>query len=203
MGFNDEPMIKQKTYSENEYKAKKEKTFKVARRNIIMGEVSFIAGVNIFVSLALFILLMLGIGAMPYFMDVNITFTPENFQLRGGYFGTLCIVFLIIFSIACMWYAISYKRLEIMCIHLDGGLDGAAEVNEAARKDNSLNHEGIFGVGYHSLGGPAAVSYNYLVHCGKRIVNPIVFKASKWIYSKTCLALRRPSTENLFLVAEN
>lgn len=47
MGFNDEPMIKQKTYSENEYKAKKEKTFKVARRNIIMGEVSFIAGVNI------------------------------------------------------------------------------------------------------------------------------------------------------------
>ena len=49
MGFNDEPMIKQKTYSENEYKAKKEKTFKVARRNIIMGEVSFIAGVNIFV----------------------------------------------------------------------------------------------------------------------------------------------------------
>lgn len=56
-----------------------------------------------------------------------------------------------------MWYAISYKRLEIMCIHLDGGLDGAAEVNEAARKDNSLNHEGIFGVGYHSLGGPAAV----------------------------------------------
>ena len=68
-----------------------------------------------------------------------------------------------------------------MCIHLDGGLDGAAEVNEAARKDNSLNHEGIFGVGYHSLGGPAAVSYNYLVHCGKRIVNPIVFKASKWI----------------------
>lgn len=169
MGFNDEPMIKQKTYSENEYKAKKEKTFKVARRNIIMGEVSFIAGVNIFVSLALFILLMLGTGAMPYFMDVNIIFTPENFQLRGGYFGTLCIVFLIIFSIACMWYAISYKRLEIMCIHLDGG--------------------------------PAAVSYNYLVHCGKRIVNPIVFKASKWIYSKTCLALRRPSTENLFLVA--
>ena len=65
MGFNDEPMIKQKTYSENEYKAKKEKTFKVARRNIIMGEVSFIAGVNIFVSLALFILLMLGTGAMP------------------------------------------------------------------------------------------------------------------------------------------
>ena len=102
MGFNDEPMIKQKTYSENEYKAKKEKTFNVARRNIIMGEVSFIAGVNIFVSLALFILLMLGTGAMPYFMDVNITFTLENFQLRGGYFGTLCIVFLIIFSIACM-----------------------------------------------------------------------------------------------------
>lgn len=182
MGFNDEPMIKQKTYSEVEYSAKKEKSFKVARRNIIMGEVTSIAGVNIFVSLALFILLMAGTSAMPYLVDVNITFTPENFQLRGGYFITSGIVFLIIFSIAGMWYAIGYKRLEIMCIHLDGGLDGTAEVNEAARWDNSVNHEGVFGVGYSSLGGPAAVSYNYLVHCEKQVViNPIVFKAAKWI----------------------
>lgn len=181
MGFNDEPMIKQKTYSDDEYRAKKEKSFKVAKRNIIMAEVTNIAGVNLFVSLALFILLIVGTSALPYFVDINIEFIPENFQLRGGYFITLCIVFVIIFTIAAIWYAIGYKRLEIMCIHLDGGLDGAAEVNEAARWDNSVSHEGVFGADYISLGGPAAVSCNYLRNCGIQIVNPIVFKAAKWI----------------------
>ena len=95
MGFNDEPMIKQKTYSDDEYRAKKEKSFKVAKRNIIMAEVTNIAGVNLFVSLALFILLIVGTSALPYFVDINIEFIPENFQLRGGYFITFCIIFLL------------------------------------------------------------------------------------------------------------
>ena len=85
------------------------------------------------------------------------------------------------FTISAMWYTIGYKRLEIMCIHLEGGLDGAAEVNEAARWDNSVSHDGVFGADYISLGGPATLSYNYLSNCGIKIVNPIVFKAAKWV----------------------
>ena len=43
--------------------------------------------------------------------------------------------FLVILTISGFWYAIGYKKLEIMCINLDGELDGAFEVNEAAQKE--------------------------------------------------------------------
>lgn len=161
------------------YSVKKENSFRVAKRNIIMAEVVCIAGINLFVALALFLLLIIGTSAMPYFVNINIEFTPENFSLRGGCFTTICGVFLIIFSITAMWYAVSYKRLEIMCMHLDGGLEGAAEVDEAARWDSCVSHEGFYGANYTSLGGPAAVSYNYLNSNGIKTVNPMIFKIIK------------------------
>lgn len=78
------------------------------------------------------------LSAIPYFFDVKIEFTQENFSLRGGFFITITVVFLILYSIFAFWYAIAYKRLEIMCLWLDGGLAGALEVNEAAQRDNML-----------------------------------------------------------------
>ena len=48
--------------------------------------------------------------------------------------SVLC--FLIILTITGFGYAISYKIVEIKCIHLDGGLDGAMEVNDAAMNAN-------------------------------------------------------------------
>ena len=38
------------------------------------------------------------------------------------FFVNLCIVFLIILTITGFGYTISYKIVEIKCIHLDGGL---------------------------------------------------------------------------------
>lgn len=174
MGFNDEPMIKQKSYSEEEYRVKKDKSFGVAKRTLIMAEVCTITLNNLLVALVLFILLMMGTGAMPYFVDVNIEFTQENFPLRGGYFITICVVFLLLLVISGFWYAIGYKRLEIMCIHLDGELQGAIEVKDVAQRDKFVNSIGI-DANYSSLGGPAIVSYNYLRNNGINIVNSSVF----------------------------
>lgn len=56
----------------------------------------------------------------------------DTYWCRGDIFVNLCIVFLIILTITGFGYAISYKIVEIKCIHLDGGLDGAMEVNDAA-----------------------------------------------------------------------
>lgn len=110
MGFNDEPMIKQKNYSEEKYKAKKIKSFGVAKRILIMSELMYIAIVNVFVSLGLFLLLMMVTSAIPYFFDINIDFGPETFALRGGFFVTISAVFLILFAITGFWYAIGYKN---------------------------------------------------------------------------------------------
>ena len=185
MGFNDEPMIKQKEYSDEEYKSKKKKSFSVAKRALIMQQVSIIAGWNMVVALVLFLVLMLGTSALPYIINVSIDFSSKTFSLRGGMFITVVIVFLIIFTIAMFWYAIGYKRLEIMCIHLYGGLDGAEQVNEAAQRDNLSNNlekaVGLYPSNYSSLSGPGLLMVNYLDRNGIKSIDTKIFTAIKWL----------------------
>lgn len=101
-----------------------------------MQQLTYIIGVNSFVSLGLFLVLTLGTSVIPYFFDISVDFSSKTFPIRGGLFEQICVVFLILFTIFAFWYAIGYKKLEIMCIHLDGKLEGAVEVNEAAQRDN-------------------------------------------------------------------
>lgn len=179
MGFNDEPMIKQKEYTAEEYKVKKRKSIGVAKRTIIMSELTLICLTNLFVSLGLFLLLILGTSAIPYFCDLQIEYTQENFCLRGGYFLTIVMIFLILLPIFGFWYAIAYKRLEIMCIHLDGGLSGAADVNQAAQRDSMMNNigklAGVSSANYHSIGLAAIVTVNYLKENGINAINEKIF----------------------------
>ncbi len=134
--WNDEPAIQQKEYSQEEYNKKKRISLKVAKLSCYSAELMVIIGWNLMLSLILFLVLCLGTSALPYIMDINIDFTPETFWCRGGIFVNLCEVFLVLFSIAGFTYAISYKVTEVMCIHLDGGLDGVMEVNDAAMRAN-------------------------------------------------------------------
>ncbi len=180
MGFNDEPMIKQKNYSEEKYNAIKIKSFGVAKRILIMRELMYISIVNTFISLGMFFLLGMGTSAIPYFFDFNIDFGPETFALRGGIFVKISMVFFVIFAIVAFWYAIGYKKLEIMCIHLDGKLYGAFEVNEAAQKDNLANNlgktVGLSLTNFSSISGPAWVVNNYLSKNGFKTINTNIFK---------------------------
>ena len=86
-------MIRQKKYSEEEYNAKKKRSYNVAKRILIMSGLSSISLTNIFTSLGLFLLLIIGTSAIPYFSDINIDFSPETFPIRGGIFIKICIVF--------------------------------------------------------------------------------------------------------------
>ena len=180
MGFNDDPMIKQKEYSEEEYKSKKKKSFSVAKRALIMQHVSIIAGWNMVVALVLFLVLILGTSALPYIINVSIDFSSKTFSLRGGMFITVVIVFLIIFTIAMFWYAIGYKRLEIMCIHLYGGLDGAEQVNEAV-PNNLEKAIGLYPSNYSSLSGPGLLMVNYLDRNGIKSIDTKIFTAIEWL----------------------
>ena len=195
MGFNDEPMIKQKKYSEEKYKAKKNRSFGVAKRILIMYELSSISLVNIITSLGLFLVSIIGTSAIAYFFNINIDFSPETFSIRGGIFVKICMVFLIIFTISGFGYAIGYKKLEIMCIHLDGELDGALEVNEAAQRDNLVNNleksAGLNPSSFNSFSGAESVAYNYLNKNGIKIPNVNIFSWIKrlLIFAQIILAL--------------
>lgn len=183
MKFNDEPMISQKDYTTEEYKKKKRKAIGVAKRLAVLAKLIEISIINLCTSLAMFLLLSIGIGAIPYFCNVDIEFTPENFSLRGGVFITLSIIFLISFTILGIWYAIAYKRLEIICIHLDGGLEGALEVNEAAQRDalmNSLERvTGMEPTNFQSMNGPEWVAIKYLQENSVDVNNVKVFAIIK------------------------
>lgn len=103
--------------------------------------------------------------------------------MRGGCFLPLTVVFLILFTILGFWYAVGYKRLEIMCIHLDGGLSGAFEVNEATQRDNMINSTeklaGTVPTNYQSIAGPAGVALNYLKENGISAINSRIFTTIK------------------------
>ena len=101
-----------------------------------MSQMMVIFGWNITVSLVLFILMMSGTSALPYIAEITVNYGKETFWCIGGIFIDICMGFLILFAVTGLFYAIGYKIVEIMCIHLDGGLKGADEVNEAAMRTN-------------------------------------------------------------------
>ena len=186
--WNNEPAIKQKSYMQAEYKKKKEKSIRLAKISCCLGELMGVSGYNLAVSLVLFLILMMGTGALPYVMDITINYEPDTFWCRGGVFLNLCSVFLIIFTITGFGYAISYKIVEIKCIHLDGGLDGAMEVNDAAMNANLKGQiakaAGGAYVDTKALAGPMAILSRYCVQNGVSIMNSRVFK---WI-NRVCIA---------------
>jgi hypothetical protein len=98
--WNDEPAIQQKEYSQEKYNKKKRKSLRVAKLSCYSAELMVVIGWNMMLSLILFLVLCLGIPALPYIMDVNIDFTPETFWCRGGIFVNLCLVLAVLFSIA-------------------------------------------------------------------------------------------------------
>ena len=105
--WNDEPAIQQKEYSQEKYNKKKRKSLRVAKLSCYSAEMMVVIGWNMMLSLILFLVLCLGIPALPYIMDVNIDFTPETFWCRGGIYVNLCMVLAVLFSIAGFTYAIS------------------------------------------------------------------------------------------------
>ena len=80
-------------------------------------------------------------------------------------FGWNSMLSLILFSIAAFTYAISYKVAEVMCILLDGGLDGAIEVNDAAMRANFKGQvakaAGVAYVDTEALAGPMNILTRY------------------------------------------
>ncbi len=84
----------------------------------------------------IFIVLAIVTSALPYIFNININFNATTFYYTGGLFVYASCFFLILFTIASFWFALAYKRLEIMCIHLYVFLEGAFEVNNAARRSN-------------------------------------------------------------------
>ena len=132
--------------------------------------------------------LMLGTGVLPHVMDITINYGSDTYWCRGGIFVNLCIVFLIILTITGFGYTISYKIVEIKCIHLDGGLDGAMEVNDAAMNANLKGQiakaAGGAYVDTKALTGPMAILSRYCVQNGVSIMNSRVFK---WI-NRACIA---------------
>ena len=176
---NDEPAIQQKEYSQEEYNKKKRKSFKVAKLSCYSAELMVVIGWNLMLSLILFLVLLLGTSALPYIMDVKIDFTPETFWCRGGIFVNICLVLLILFSIAAFTYAISYKVAEVMCILLDGGLDGAIEVNDAAMRANlkgqAAKLAGLAYVDAEALAGPMGILTRYCVQNNITMLTPRFF----------------------------
>ncbi len=178
--WNDEPAIQQKEYSQEKYNKKKRKSLRVAKLSCYSAELMVVIGWNMMLSLILFLVLYLGISALPHIMDVNIDFTPEKFWCRGGIFVNLCMVLAVLFSIAGFTYAISYKVTEVMCIHLDGGLDGAMEVNDAAMRANlkgqAAKAAGLAYVDAKALAGPVGILTRYCIKNNIKMLTPRFFK---------------------------
>ena len=177
--WNDGPAIQQKEYSQEEYDKKKRRSLRVARLSCYSAELMGVTGWNLMLSLILFLVLCFGTSALPYIMDINIDFGPETFWCRGGIFVDLCLVFLVLFSIAGFTYAISYKVTEVMCIHLDGGLEGAMEVNDAAMRANLKGQAAkVAGSAYvdtEALAGPMGILTRYCIQNDMTMLAPRFF----------------------------
>ena len=175
--WNDEPAIQQKEYSQENEGGKEYGTdisLRVAKLSCYSAELMVVIGWNMMLSLILFLVLCLGTSALPYIMDVNIDFTPETFWCRGGIFVNLCMVLVVLFSIAGFKYAISYKVTEVMCIHLDGGLDGAMEVNDAAMRANLKGQAAKAAA--KALAGPVGILTRYCIQNNIKMLTPRFFK---------------------------
>ena len=177
--WNDEPAIQQKEYSQGKYNKKKRKSLRVAKLSCYSGELTAVFGWNAMLSLILFLVLLIGTAALPFIMDINIDFGPETFWCRGGIFVNLCLVFLVLFTIAAFTYAITFKITEVMCIYLDGGLDGAVEANDAAvranRKGQVAKAAGVAYIDAEALAGPMGILTRYCIQNNITMLNSHFF----------------------------
>lgn len=178
--WNDEPAIQQKEYSQEKYNKKKRKITQGCKVILLFSRTDGSYWLEYDVISYSVLVLCLGTSALPYIMDVNIDFTPETFWCRGGIFVNLCMVLLVLFSIAGFTYAISYKVTEVMCIHLDGGLDGAMEVNDAAMRANlkgqAAKAAGLAYVDAKALAGPVGILTRYCIQNNIKMLTPRFFK---------------------------
>ena len=103
-----------------------------------------------------------------------------NMMLSLILFLVLCLVLVVLFSIAGFTYAISYKVTEVMCIHLDGGLDGAVEVNDAAMRANlkgqAAKAAGLAYVDAKALAGPVGILTRYCIQNNIKMLTSRFFK---------------------------
>jgi hypothetical protein len=177
--WNSEPAIKQKAYSPEKYAEKKQKSLRVAKIACYSGELTAIIGWNLMISFLLFLILIMGTSALPYFTDITIDFSPETFWCRGGIFLNICMVEMVLFTIAAFGYALNYKIVEVMCIHLDNGLEGAAEVNDAAMRANLRGQmaktAGWSDVDAVALAGPMIILTRYCMQNDAHMVDQRFF----------------------------
>jgi hypothetical protein len=181
--WNSEPAIKQKAFSPEEYTKIKQKSLRVAKIACYFDELMAICGWNLMISLLLFVAMIMGTSALPYFTDITIDFSPGTFWCRGGVFLYICTVEIVLFAITAFSYAFSYKIVEIMCIHLDNGLEGAAEVNDAAIRAN-LNGQmakmaGWAYVDTAALAGPMIILTRY---CMQNDIHMVDQRFFTWIH---------------------
>jgi hypothetical protein len=156
---------------------------RVAKIACCSGELTAIIGWNLMLSFLLFLVLIMGTSALPYFTDITIDFSPETFWCRGGIFLYICTVEIVLFTITAFSYAASYKIVEIMCIHLDNGLEGAAEVNDAAMRANLKGQmakmAGVAYVDTAALAGPMSILTRY---CMQNDIHMVDQRFFTWLH---------------------
>jgi cation transport ATPase len=117
VGFN-EPLIQPKNYTPEEQENEKKKSYAVAKRVVLMSNLSYISLNQTLIALVLFLVSFMGISAVANIADKRML----SFMMSGGCFLVICFVCMIIFAVTGIWAAIGYKRLEIMCTHMGSGL---------------------------------------------------------------------------------
>ncbi len=162
MGFFNGPLLDKREYSEETYIKKKRKICGGAKRIVIMSILSLAFGVNAFVSLGLFLVILLGIDALVYFLNFNINCGPETAILRGGLFGYLTCIFMILFAITGFWYAIEYVVLQIRTIHLDGLPKYDVEQEDVVEEDIEED-EVVTQSEYSSIGNAISTAEKYMI----------------------------------------
>ena len=150
-----------------EYSKIQKNSFGVAKRIIILSELFIVSGTNGFLSLILFLILSLGTSGVAHFIGGD--FSKESFNLRGGLFIYLCVVFMNLFAVTGIWYALCFLRLQLQCKNLDTVLDGASEVNSAANDGDQSA----------AAAGPIAVAHIYLIKNGMPVPDHKIFVCMK------------------------
>lgn len=133
----------------------KKKSIGVAKRIIFLSEISIISIVNCTVSLIIFLLLGFGTSIVGNF--INGDFSKESFMYRGGIFTYPLVIFINLFAITGIWYALGYLRLQLQCKKLGIELNGAKEVNSIAYEESLPGSKTAF-----AAAGLIAVAYIYL-----------------------------------------
>ena len=133
----------------------KKKSIGVAKRIMFLSELCIISIVNCAVSLIIFLLLEFGTSIVGNF--INGDFSKESFMYRGGIFIYSSVIFVNLFAITGIWYALGFLRLQLQCKKLRIELDGAKEVNRIAYEESLSGSKTA-----SAAAGPISVAYIYL-----------------------------------------